>query len=87
MALLSWKESFCPNDFNEAFSFFKRYTEGAVLLQTQGREAAITFGKSATGEGRVITVRRSGVSARTRERSDWQRQMAEALRKMATAIF
>ena len=30
--LFSWKKSICPKDFIEAFSFFKKHTEGAVLL-------------------------------------------------------
>ena len=50
-------------------SFGRRKSEEAVLLQTQGREAAITFGKSASGAGRFISTLSVG-SARTRDQSD-----------------
>ena len=40
-------------------------TEEAVLLQTQGREAAITFGKAASGAGRfLLSGRRVGSTRR-----------------------
>ena len=51
------------------FYFGRCKSEEAVLLQTQGREAAITFGKSASGAGRFIGML-SGGSARTRDQSD-----------------
>ena len=51
------------------FYFVRWNSEEAVLLQTQGREAAITFGKSASGAGGIIGTL-SGGSARTRDQSD-----------------
>ena len=51
------------------FYFGRWNSEEAVLLQTQGREAAITFGKSASGAGGIIGTL-SGGSARTRDQSD-----------------
>lgn len=44
----------------EAFYFWKRNSEEAVLLQIQGREAAITFDKSASGAGRILGRRAAG---------------------------
>ena len=53
----------------EEFYFWKRTSEEAVLLQIQGREAAITFDKSASGAGRILGPLSDG-SARTRDQSD-----------------
>ena len=62
-------------------SYFGRWnSEEAVLLQTQGREAAITFGKSASGAGRFIGTL-SGGSARTRDQSDICRSVSWAENK------
>jgi len=66
------KSSHCPPqaDWEERFLFFGRWnSEEAVLLQIQGREAAITFGKSASGAGRILGPLSDG-SARTRDQSD-----------------
>ena len=43
------------------------------MLQTQGREAAITFGKSASGAGRILGLLSVG-SARTRDQSDLRKR-------------
>ena len=52
------------------FHFFTRHTEGAVLLNFKWlRQQAQTYGKSATGAGRIIGPL-SGGSARTRDQSD-----------------
>lgn len=71
MKLSGGRSSRCPPqaDLEDRFCFEKWNSEEAVLLQTQGREAAITFGKSASGAGGFIGTL-SGGSARTRDQSD-----------------
>ncbi|MBO4639332.1 MAG: hypothetical protein J5710_06200 [Treponema sp.] len=83
--LFSWKKSICPKDFIEAFSFFKKHTEGAVLLNFKWlRQQAQAYGKSATGAGRIIGPL-SGGSARTRDQSDLRKRHFYFGRRNTTA--
>ena len=77
MKLPGGRSSRCPPqaDLEERFYFGRWNSEEAVLLQTQGREAAITFGKSASGAGRFIGMLSDG-SARTRDQRDIGRSVS-----------
>jgi len=57
----------------EEFCLWKRNSEEAVLPQIQGRGAAIAFGKSASGAGRILDSLSVG-SARTRDQSDLRKK-------------
>ena len=85
--LFTGRNQFSRRTSSGHFHVFTRYTEGAVLFNFKWREAAQAYDKVATGVGRVSSMTRSEESARTRERSDWQRRTAEALRKNGNSHF